>query len=33
VAVAKERDEHPVDQVLLADDQARHVGFELLELF
>jgi hypothetical protein len=33
MTIAQERNQHPVDQVLLADNQARHMGFELLELF
>jgi hypothetical protein len=33
MAVTEERDQHSVDQTLLADDKTRHVRFELLKLF
>jgi hypothetical protein len=33
VAVAQERDEHAIQQPLLADDEAFQVRFELPELF
>ena len=32
VTVAEQRDEHPVDQVCLSDDQAARMCLELLEL-
>ena len=33
MTVAQQRDQHAIDQMILPDDQAAGVGFELLKLF
>jgi hypothetical protein len=33
MTIAQQRDQHPVNQVCLADDQIAGVSFQLLELF